>query len=216
MISSSLRRQAGRSSLTLILVAAFSAGFGLWAAQILLKDEPAPQFVALKVFPNARHLKDLTLESAEGELHVNQFKGQWLVLFFGYTHCPDVCPTALAALRETFELMPDTQHPEVLFVSVDPVRDTVEKLQQYVTFFHNDFHSATASEDILKELTRQYSSIFYLSEADENGLYNVDHTASMFVVSPHGQLYGLFSAPQDPKQLAADMTILASLDMANE
>ena len=109
--------------------------------------------------------------------------------------------------------MPDTPHPEVLFISVDPGRDKVEHLQDYVSYFHSDFHSATASADVLKELTRQYSSIFFLSEPDEKGQYNVDHTASMFVVSPHNQLYGLFSAPQNAEQLAADFTLLSNLEI---
>lgn len=211
MLKTADHKQRGKASVWLIFVAALSAGIGLWTAQLLLKPELDVQFTELKVFPQPRTLKPMVLQGAGGNISLQDFKGKWVVVFFGYTHCPDVCPTALSTLADAFSRVADDQKPEVLFVSVDPKRDTPDKLTEYVKFFNPNFHAATAEDSILKQLTKQFSAIFYLAEPDQNGAYDVDHTASMFVVNPKGQLFGVFSAPQKAKKLAKDFELLAGI-----
>ncbi len=119
--------------------------------------------------------------------------GKWSVLFFGFTHCPDICPSTLRLLEKASPAFPaDTQ---VVFVSVDPERDTPETVAQYVRFFHPGFIGVTGTPESMAEFTRSVGVLSMRTEADEHGNYSVDHSAALFLVDPRRRLVGIVTQP---------------------
>jgi protein SCO1/2 len=129
------------------------------------------------------------------------------LLFFGFTHCPDVCPTTLATLKSLRAALADlpgfATRNQVLFVSVDPARDTPEALRTYDEYFDPDFRAATAAAERLNVLTRQLGILYARVETGGLGGYTMDHTASVLLVSPDKRLVGVFTPPHAVPELAA-------------
>jgi len=140
-------------TVTLILVAALAAGLGLWAAQRWLashgRDE-TPVLEAVRLFDQPRALPPFSLRQSDGTpLVPGELKGHWTLVFLGFTHCPDVCPTTLAELAKAqaqWRALPEATRPRLLFVSVDPGRDTVQGVGEYTRFFEPDTLAAAPRE----------------------------------------------------------------------
>lgn len=135
-----------------------------------------------------------------------RLKDRWSLLFFGFTHCPDVCPTTLGMLAQTEKELaglPAAQRPQIVLVSVDPQRDTPEQLASYVRFFSPSFTGVTGSQEAIDTFTRALGVPVAIS-ALANGDYTVDHSAAIFLVDPNGALRALFSTPHSPAIIAAD------------
>ncbi len=157
-----------------------------------------PQELVGIVLPEARPLSPFTLtDHNQAPFDLSRLKGQWTFLFFGYTHCPDICPTALGQLAEVFdglkgekEILATTQ---VLFVSVDPERDRPETLKEYVPYFNPDFIGATGTTEQIQAFSKQLGAVYLLSPDQEGeGNYQVAHTSSFFLINPKGAFYALF------------------------
>ncbi len=207
---SSLR--AGRVSATyLILVAAVAAAVGLWLGSRAFAPS-APPLAAAVMYPAPRELPDFNLQRADGNtLTRADWKGRWTIAFFGYTNCPDVCPTTLATFKQVFaKLAADGVADKVRFdfISVDPARDTPGQLTKYVGYFDKDFVAATGSDEELARLTHALGLI-YAREPTGNGDYAVDHSASAVIIDPNGREVGLFRPPFDASAIAADLKTLA-------
>ena len=205
-------RRAGRVSATyLILVAAVAAAVGLWLGSRAF-GPPAPKLAAAVMYPAPRELPDFRLQRADGSaLTKADWNGRWTVAFFGYTNCPDVCPTTLATFKQVFaKLQADGIADKVRFdfISVDPQRDTPDVLTKYVGYFDKDFVAATGSDEELTRITRALGLI-YSREPTGNGDYAVDHSASAVLIDPAGREVGLFRPPFDAKAIAADLKTLA-------
>ena len=142
----------------------------------------------------------------------DSLKGQPSAVFFGFTNCPDVCPTTLAELagaQKQWEAIPDSLRPRVLFVSVDPERDTPARLGEYVHAFHKDTLAATADVPSLERFTTALGLVFQKApgknfKANPND-YSMDHSASIAVLDPEGRLAGLMRPPFKPQAIAADL-----------
>lgn len=167
---------------------------------------------AAQPFPETRPLPEFELETAAGEpLTREDLEGNWSLLFFGFTNCPDICPDTLAVLdaaMSDLETMGREEKPQVVFVSVDPERDAGEALAEYVAWFNQDFIGATGRPEALESFTRQLGVVYYLGEADEDGYYSVDHAASVMIVDPQGRVFGRFAPPLDRQAIAADLFTL--------
>ena len=203
---------AGRVSATyLILIAAVAAAVGLWLGSRAFAP-PAPKLSAAVMYPSPREVPDFTLQRADGTaLTKNDWTGRWTVAFFGYTNCPDVCPTTLATFKQVFaKLKADGVADKVRFdfISVDPQRDTPEQLAKYVGYFDEDFVAATGTDEELTRVTRALGLI-YSREPTGNGDYAVDHSASAVLIDPGGREVGLFRPPFDAGAIAADLKTLA-------
>lgn len=144
---------------------------------------------------------------------LDALKGKWTWVFFGYTFCPDVCPTALATLRSTYQKL-EEERPQVVFVSVDPERDTLDKLQQYVKYFHEDFNAATGNDEALQILTNQLGVLYTkLPKTQAQEHYLVDHSGAIMLINPKGEWQAVHSSPQQPETLAQDfLKIVAAYD----
>src|SRR5690349_13753358 len=203
---------------TFILVLALAAGLGLWAAQRWLGhgDATPPQLQAVKLFDTPRELPAFSLRQADGTpLVPGELRGHWTLVFLGFTHCPDVCPTTLAQLAQAqkrWEALPESTRPRVLFVSVDPERDTPDRIGEYAHAFHRDTLAATADVPALESFARSLSMVFGKRPAPAGApadQYEMEHTASLAVVDPRGRLTGFITPPFVPADIAADLKALA-------
>jgi len=187
----------------IILVAALAVASGLWGVQhwMLRNEHARPQLQAVKLFDQPRVIP--------GEL-----KGHWTLVFLGFTHCPDVCPTTLAQLAQAqrqWSSLPDSIRPRVLFVSVDPDRDTPDAIGEYAHAFHRDTLAATTDVPALEAFARSLSMVFMKVPAPEGtppAQYSVDHSASLAVLDPQGRMAGVIVPPLDPRAIAADLSAL--------
>ena len=202
----------------LVLVAALAAGLGLWAAQRWFGDggHPAlPDTTAVRLLPQPRELPAYSLQQSDRtQLVPGELKGHWTVVFLGFTHCPDVCPTTLAELAQAqkqWSALPDATRPRVLFVSVDPDRDTPDRAGEYAHAFHRDTLAATADVPALEAFARALSLVFMKVPAPAGApadQYSVDHSATLAVLDPQGQMAGIIQPPLDPRAIAADLLAL--------
>src|SRR5690349_5738609 len=202
---------------TFILVLALAAGLGLWAAQRWLGhgDATPPQLQAVKLFDTPRELPAFSLRQADGTpLVPGELRGHWTLVFLGFTHCPDVCPTTLAQLAQAqkrWEALPDSTRPRVLFVSVDPERDTPDRIGEYAHGFDPDTLAATADVPALEAFAKSLSLVFAKAPAPEGApadQYSVDHSAAIAVLDPQARMAGVIQPPLDPRAIAADMAAL--------
>ena len=195
----------------LFLVAALAAGAGMWlGGRLLLSPTPA-KFENAVLYPQARAIPEFHLIQADGQpLSLDNWRGHWNVVYFGYTSCPDVCPTTLATFKQVWKDLGQrnlTDRVRFDFVSVDPQRDTPEHLRQYVGFFSQDFIAATGSDQELTTLTRALGLIYSRTTA-ANGNIEVDHSGSAVIVDPQGRLLGMFRPPFVARALSADLAAL--------
>jgi protein SCO1/2 len=158
-------------------------------------------------FPQERALFDFTLTNHKGEgFTTENLKGKWTLAFVGYTFCPDICPVTLAEVNTIYPQLTQssTQTPlQVWFLSVDPKRDTTERLNEYINYFNEDFVATNGPHDQLFPLVRSMGMMYSISESTDNPNYLVDHSASIVVINPRGNVVGRFK----PKQVAGQMAI---------
>jgi protein SCO1/2 len=147
---------------------------------------------------------DFVLQSAGGPVALGDYRGKLLLVYFGYTYCPDICPTSLAATSEGLKLLsPDEQaRVAMIFVSVDPKRDTVARLKEYAEFFHPAIVGATGTPEVIAELAGRYG-VFYAEQKVETAGdgYVVDHSADTYIVDPAGRLVGKIAHATPPDQV---------------
>lgn len=147
---------------------------------------------------------DFTLQSASGPVSLSNYRGKLVLLYFGYTFCPDVCPTSLAATAEGLKQLTPEESAQVamIFVSVDPKRDTPERLKEYVEFFHPAIVGVTGTPESVAEIAKRYG-VFYAEQkvATAGDGYVVDHSADTFIIAPDGQLVGKIAHATPPDQV---------------
>lgn len=147
---------------------------------------------------------DFSLTSASGPVGLQDFRGKVVLLYFGYTYCPDICPTSLASTAAGLKLLKPEELDKVavIFVSVDPERDTPLRLKVYVEFFHPKIVGLTGSKESLAEVARRYG-VFYARQTVETagGGYVIDHTSETYVIDPSGALKGKIPHAAPPEQV---------------
>jgi protein SCO1/2 len=195
----------------LFVLAAFAAALGfLFGARALAPSAP-PQLGAISLYPQTRELPDFHLDRADGgSLTLADWRGRWTLAYFGFTNCPDVCPTTLAAFKQVWkrlEAKGATDRLRIDFISVDPVRDTPEQLARYVAFYDPDFVAATGTDAELGHLTSALGLLYTRTPNAEGGV-DVDHSASAVLIDPDGHQAGLVRPPFDPARIAADLEAL--------
>jgi len=168
-------------------------------------------------YPLPRKVSDFTLTNNHNQPMTNaDLNGQWTLAFVGYTYCPDICPTTLAALNKAYPKIVATvseQPIKVWFISVDPKRDTIERLAEYVGFFNSEFIGATAEHKQLYPLVRSMGMMYSMSESTDEPNYLVNHSGSVVVINPLGQVIGRFKPKHAPGQIAISDTAQIIADM---
>ncbi|MBB1060668.1 SCO family protein [Marilutibacter spongiae] len=204
-----------------ILVAALAAGLGLWASTHhfgpVAASAEAPALQAVRLFEPARELPAFDLAQSDGTpLEPAELQGHWTLVFLGFTHCPDICPTTLAELaraQKAWEAIADATRPRVLFVSVDPERDTPELIGQYAHAFHGDTLAATGSLPAVEAFATSLSMVFSKAPPPEGypaDQYTINHSATIAVLDPQGRMAGLVRPPFEPMKIAADLQALTA------
>lgn len=171
--------------------------------------EKAPSFSSIDV-TGADYAKDFELTDHNGQVrHLSDFKGKVVVMFFGYTQCPDVCPTSMAELAEVKKLLgKDGERLQGLFVTVDPARDTPEVLKGYMGNFDPTFLALTTSPDKLVQLAKDYKVYYKKVDGKTPTSYTMDHSAGSYVYDTKGQLRLFTRYGTGPKVLADDIAQL--------
>lgn len=167
-----------------------------------LKPSGMPEHASL--YPQAREVPDFTLLDQQGQrFGKERLTGHWTLAFTGYTFCPDICPTTLAELKRIYPqlkaISPDIQ---VLFLSVDPNRDTPERLNEYVNFFEPEFIAASAEHAELFPFVRSLGMMYAIAGSTDTPDYLVDHSASVTVINPKAQVVGRFKPVLAPGAMA--------------
>lgn len=195
-----------------VLVAALIlAGVLAGTAAGYLYSRPGGELPTLEratLFATPRPLPGLALTDQAGRsFGLQELRGRWTFLFFGFVNCPDVCPTTLATLSEVRRLVADLPpglQPGVALVSVDPARDTPEVLGRYVSHFDPAFEGVTGSTEAIDALTRHLGVAVIVGPAAADGSYGVDHTAAIFLIDPAASQVALFSSPHEAAVIARD------------
>jgi protein SCO1 len=192
----------------LLIAAALCAAIaGFYLARQL--DRPAPQLASGTWFPAAREVPDFSLLDAEGHAFTRRdLKGTPTLVFFGFTHCPDVCPTTLVKLAQVRKQAALPTGLRVVFVSVDPQRDTPAVLGPYVRAFDPQFIGLTGEPSALGKLARRFGVAVNRVELP-GGDYTMDHSAVIFLLDADARLVGLFTPPFNVTALAQDLRAVA-------
>ena len=210
---------ASRSTL-LVIAAAFAAGLGLYAAQRWYGVAPPaagngaalPVLQAVRLIDPPRALPPISLELSDGrKATMATLAGHWTLVFLGFTHCPDVCPTTLAELAKAqvrWRALPEASRPRLLFLTVDPERDTPAVVGKYTHFFSPDTLAASARP---AELARAAAALglVYMKVPTNDGDYTMDHSATLVLIDPQGRQAGLVRPPLDGNAIAADLAVLS-------
>jgi protein SCO1 len=186
-----------------VLVAALA---GFWVAQ--RSAGPAPQLTSGTWFPQPRPIGDFALTDERSQpFTLASLKGRPTLVFFGFTHCPDVCPTTLAKLAQVAKAaaIPDLT---VLLVSVDPARDKPEQLQQYVHAFDAKFKGVTGEPAQIERVAREFGVAIARVDLG-GGEYTVDHSAAVFLLNTQAQRVAVFTPPFEIQPLATDLRAVA-------
>jgi len=154
---------------------------------------------------------ELTDESGN-RVHAKDYRGRIVMLFFGYTHCPDYCPTTLSKLARVLDKLPDPMREDVriLFVSVDPKRDSPKNLAIYADNFAPEVIGLTGTEDELRDLAKRYRTTFSYGEPNERGNYTVSHGLAVYVFDRQGNATLMVLDDQSIEQIADDLRRLLS------
>ena len=147
---------------------------------------------------------DFTLQSADGPVALESLRGKLVLLYFGYTYCPDICPTSLTATAEGLRQLKPEELARVamIFVSVDPKRDTLPRLKEYVAFFHPSIVGVSGTPEAIAEVAKRYG-VFYAEQkvATAGDGYVVDHSADTYIIAADGKLVGKIAHATPPEQV---------------
>lgn len=195
-----------RTALVIVFIAALAGAATAWLSMPRRAARPVLEQATL--LDTARPLPDFTLTDNQGRDYRRQdLRGHWTLMFFGFTNCPDVCPTTLAALadvRRQLKDLPPGDIPAVAFVSVDPARDTPAALGRYVAHFDPQFLGVTGKAEAMDALTRILGVAVSVGAADDNGNYTVDHTAAIFLIDTDAAMRAVFGGPHVASVIARD------------
>lgn len=195
--------QSFRSTAIIVGLIALGAGIGVYSARYYQPAPPAA--IDGMMWPNPKQIGPFAAVDQDGRpFGLDQLLGKWSFLFFGYTHCPDVCPITLAVLGQLErEINKDNNGmpAQMVFVTVDPQRDTTQQLREYVRYFSPDMIGVGGTQAEIQSLTGQMGIAVLPGAPDARGDYIVDHSASVFLSDPKGRLLSIFPAPQNAEAM---------------
>ncbi len=200
-----------RSGSLLFIAATACAALGLGVAigtYTASFTAEAPPFNGIYL-DEPRPLEPFTLLDDEGQpLTLEGWTGQWDFLYFGYTFCPDVCPLTLlelAKVKTALDQVGLDRESQFWLVSVDPQRDTPERLKAYTRYFDPEFRGATGERGALDHLTQQLGVVYQINDPEPGkDYYLVDHSSTVILIDPQGRLQALWTPPHKPEDISAD------------
>ena len=213
------RRNSGKTTILFIVVIAIAVALGVYLQQRDATNQQFPSFEKLILLPTPKALGDVNFQSHNGsEFNKASLEGRWTILFFAFTNCPDICPSTLHTLKQVKANL-DTAGVwnafQLAMVTVDPERDSLERLAQYVPFFDKDFIGLRGDLDYTTKFAKNLGILFFKGEVLENGSYEVDHGASLILVDPAGNYAGVISAPHKVDPISRDLSKLGNHALKN-
>lgn len=187
--------------IAILLVAFTLSAILLWRQDTGTTDSP------LAMAPTGG---DFTLNSKDGPISLHDFRGKVVLLYFGYTFCPDICPSSLALVSAALhQLAPEDQEQiQPLFVSVDPERDSLDHLQQYSRYFHERLIGLTGSPDVIKAVAGRYGAAYRKVAEKSSTAYTVDHSANLYLIDTQGKLTGQLAHGTPPEEIKSALSKL--------
>lgn len=199
------RKQLLATVCAMALIAVLGMGVGYYTSRDSARNSN-PGIQGL-LWPNPKQLEPFTTVDDSGNAFgLDRLQGKWSFLFFGYTHCPDVCPITLTVFNQILQQLADedkTGQVQMIFVTVDPARDTPQRLQEYVKYFNSRIIGLGGTDEQLISLAAQIGIVYLAGEQSPGGEYYVDHTASILLVDPRGRLVSVFSPPHEAGNIIA-------------
>jgi protein SCO1/2 len=196
-------------AISIVCAAVLALLFGLWAHYNLNEHEPVNmELSSATILKQPRALAQFNLTDANNQpFTLDNLKGHWNLIFFGFTNCPDLCPTTLSTLNKSYLSLANTakQLPQVVFISIDPEQDTTTRLKKYLTSFNSNFLGATGKEKDIYNLSQELSIVYGKVQPTDAKNYTFDHSGTILIVDPKGQFYGVFTLPHDAQKIADDM-----------
>ena len=217
-----------KNKLPLLLIGAAALIAGVFASTKFSNDESSTIASAASIEEDAQSLAELQdslktsialpltfksvpdfelLDVNAEPITQNVFDDRWSIVFFGYTHCPDVCPITLQVMKNVVSKISEQNQiePQIVFMSVDPVRDTSDIMKNYISFFDEKFVGITGDRNAVHTLTRSLGIVAsFTANAEDPENYIVDHTASLLLIDPKKRLRAKISAPHVADSIAAD------------
>ena len=201
-----------------ILFAVVALIMGLTINRVLSGKGPGDQTALIDagviLLPQSRSLPSLSMNDQNGApVAVDELKGKWTLVFFGYTYCPDICPTTLAQLRDIRTKLPQeaVDNMRVVLVSVDPNRDTQQQLKQYLGYFDPRYIGLTAPVADIQKLASALSIPFIPADTSKP-VYTVDHSGNLALIGPDGRQRGFIRSPLNAQKLVAQLPVLLERD----
>ena len=192
------------------IAAVLAAALALGVIVAMRMQTPAELHSAF-VLPTPTPLPEFELVNQEGEgVTLETFRNHWSLVFFGFTHCPDICPTTLQILSVARKTLADNGQqplPRIVLVSVDPERDTPELMAQYMSYFGDDNLGITGSLDEVKKLTTELGIFFAKQQGNEES-YSVDHSAAVLVINPEAEFHALFGGTHQIENFVKDVPLI--------
>ncbi len=202
----------------LVIVTLAALGLGAFAASHWLTPTPpvAAELRSAAVYDTPRALPPVTLQTTTGATGAatTLLQGHWRVVFFGFTHCPGVCPGTLALmvrLEQALATLPAAQRPLMTFISVDPKRDTGAIIGPYLRQFGPQLEGFTGAETDTDALAQYVGVAVQRQPADAGGDYMVDHTAALFVLDDRARVRGILTTPHELANLIHDYRLIAGV-----
>lgn len=188
--------------------------FGMWT-QYNTSETPKHKFELEDgtILPIPHDISPFNLVGADNKPFTNQnLQGKWSMIFFGFTNCPMLCPTTLSTLNKMYQILEKDQvstMPQIVFISLDPDRDTPKDIAKYLKSFNKHFVGATGKQKDLDKLTKEMNVVYEFSKnphgkKDDNS-YTVNHSGTLLLVNPQGKLFAIFSTPHDAQKLSHDL-----------
>jgi len=193
----------------IVALVALATGFLVFQKSVVLAQ---PEYSLYYQTP--RVVKPFEMTDHQGNSFTNDaLENKWTWVFFGYTSCPDVCPTTLQELNFYYDdLKAVNESVQVLLISVDPQRDSVEKLSQYIAYFNPDFKALTADHSVLFPFARNLGLMYAISDKDKEESYLVDHSASIVLLNPEGKIAAIFK----PQHKLGELPIISGEQLVSD
>jgi len=188
------------------VVAAFAAAIGLWLGQRYFAAAAQPVLRNAVLYPSPRSIPDFHLTQASGApLSMNDWRGHWDIVYFGYTSCPDVCPTTLFDMSQLLsKLGPDADRVGAVFITVDPERDTPAVMKDYLSNFDPHLRGLTGDQASINAAIKAYR-VYAKKVPLEGGDYTMDHTAIVYLMDKDGHFVAPFNMKRTTEAEAADL-----------
>jgi len=199
----------GKHITLLTLAGVLALGLGLWLGKISTNPSIENLTISGIIFPEPKKIEDFILSDQSGQpFHRDRFMGKWTFLYFGYTYCPDVCPLTLVELAKVQQRLARKkmdQNTAYLLISVDPERDTPQRLGEYTRYFNPKFQGATGTPDELNKLAQQFGVVYMRStNKQDSANYTIDHSSTVILIDPDARLHAIFTPPHEPEAMVSD------------